>query len=67
MGDSVRCHVTGENWYPTLVRPCYHPLIIKKYGYAGKCNVCIYVCRKCQFRQEDKYSGLLRCSYELGK
>lgn len=56
--------VLGKRFAASLMRVCPHPSVIRKYGVGGKCNVSVYVCRKCRYRKEYELHGGVSCTYE---
>lgn len=58
------CDVTGREYYKVAVRSCPHPAVIERYGYGGVANVCIYVCKKCEFCIREKNMDAVRCGYD---
>ena len=59
----MRCDVTGREYHSCMVRECFHPQVLRRYGKNGKANVSIYVCRKCRHKVTVPDCGMLGCSY----
>jgi len=59
----IRCDVTGKMFAPNCVVSCPEPHVIAKYGVGGKCNVSVWICRKCRYVKTYKWHGGVSCGY----
>ena len=57
------CDVKGRLYWEDSVRPCPHPGVIKKYGFRGKVQVCVEVCKKCRYSERDPHFDGYSCTF----
>lgn len=62
------CNVTNRYFDETSVRECKNDWVVQHYGVDGKCNVSIWICKKCKFREKpyDNIDGYV-CNYGKDK
>lgn len=58
----VRDDVIGKMFFST--RECPHPAVIKKYGTGGIANVSYWTCKMCQYGEDMKMFGGVKCGYK---
>jgi hypothetical protein len=61
----MKCDVTGLEFSSISVNRCHHPAVVASYGKGNKCNVSVWVCKKCQHaaRPDPAIDGY-KCIYK---
>lgn len=62
--EPIRCDVSGKLFRALSVRECHDEAVIRRYGVGGKCNVSLWVCRKCKHAIHYQFHGGLGCELD---